>query len=130
MAKQKKIIPAEYQDDVLELFRKVVGGVRMSDVKHYDALRGQERIDFLKYCRGVYGDKFFKEIIQNLIFECVIKAAMQSRTMDEVLVNRATANGIKLVEDFFLKYNNIHIAEIETQTESFDSNAPFEAMTE
>lgn len=128
MKKNKPHDKEAYQGDVLDLLRKIVGAPTLDDMKDYDRLQGQERIDFLKYCSGVYRDKHFEEICKSLIFECVLNAGLEARNFDEVLVNRATANGVKTIQDFFAKYNKLYIDEFEKEPEVFDERRAFEPL--
>lgn len=130
MAKKEKVSKQDYQGDVLDMFRKLVGTVQMSDVKEFDALTGQDRINFLNYCNLVYGNPFFIMIIKHLIFEHVVKAAMESRDTDEMLVNRASANGVKITQDFFAKYHREFVKEFEKDPESFEKEKAFEPVPE
>lgn len=127
MAKQK-VPKSDYQGDVLDLFRKLVGTAQISDVKEFDALEGQDRINFLNYCNFVASNGYFQMIIKHLIFEEVVKAAMESRDMDQLLVNRASANGIKLVQDFFAKYQREFVKEFEKDPEQFEKDKAFEPV--
>lgn len=131
MIQKTKFEKTEFDSDVLDLLRKIVGTPKLTDTKHYEKLSGQERLDFLKYCRFVYGDKHFEEIFRHLVFECVLKAALEARNFDEVLVNRASANGVSMVKEFFKRYNNIYIEEFEDKPkpEDFDERKAFEPLT-
>jgi len=129
MKKKQSFDKEAFDGDVLDLFRKVVGTVKLSDIKEFDALRGQDRIEFLKFCSMVYSNVYFAQVMKQIIFDCTLNAALTTRTFDEVLVNRAEANGVKLVEDFFAKYNKKYIDEFETEKEVIDERAPFTSVT-
>lgn len=131
MPKKKQDVPRDdYQGDVLDLFRKIIGTVQLSDIKNFDELTGQDRINFLKFCTTTFSDPFFMEIIKHLLFEYVVKAANESRDMDQLLCNRAGADGVRIVQDFFAKYNKIYKDEFEKDPEVFNPHKAFEPVEE
>lgn len=129
MRKNKPFDKEAFDGDLLDLFRKVVGTIKLSDIKEFDSLRGEDRLEFLRFCSTVYSNKYFAPVMKQLIFDCTLNAALSTRNFDEVLVNRAEANGVKLVEDFFAKYNKKYIDEFETEKEVIDERAPFTSVT-
>lgn len=129
MKKKQTFDKEAFEGDVLDLFRKVIGVVKLSDIKEFDSLRGNDRIEFLKFCNTAYSNKYFVQITKQIAFDCALNAALSTRNFDEVLVNRAEASGVKLVEDFFEKYHNKYIDEFETEKEEIDERAPFQSVT-
>lgn len=127
--KKKAFNKEVFDGDVLELYRTAVGTIKLSDIKEFDSLRGNDRLEFLKFCSMVYSNVYFLQVMKQIIFDCTLNAALTTRTFDEVLVNRAEANGVKLVEDFFAKYNNKYIDEFETEKEVIDERSPFNSVT-
>ena len=102
MVKEKEKHDKEkYQETVLDLFRSVLNSVQLKDIDFDKKLKGQDRIDFLKYCDYVYTSNYFEIIISNIYYPLILYAAKNAENYDVVTFNRATANGVQLIKDFF-----------------------------
>lgn len=135
MAKSKSTNPKDqHQSDVLDLFRKIIGGVQLQDVTWADELEGQDRINFLRFCTNVYSDPFFSKVISCLYFPHIMYGVTKAENYEVVTFNRATANGISIVEEFFKKYHLKYKEEFEKNPEQFaeseDANKAFTPVTE
>lgn len=119
----------DYQDDSLDLFRKILNGVQLSDIKSFDELSGQDRVDFLRYASTVVSSPWFEKVFSSLYFPHIMHAATQAENYDVVTFNRATGNGVKLVQEFFSKYNRKYINEFESEVEKPDGNKSFNSVT-
>jgi|WetSurMetagenome_2_1015567.scaffolds.fasta_scaffold611624_2 hypothetical protein len=99
--KKKDFDKEEYESDVLDLLRKMLNGIQLKDIDFDKKLKGQERINFLKYCDEVFSSDYFEMIISNIYYPSLLYAAQKSENYDEVTFNRATANGTALVKEYF-----------------------------
>lgn len=114
-------------DDVLELFRKIVGSLQLSDIKNFDSLKGDDRHKFLLFCNTVYTSDFFEQIIRNIIFEYTMKAANAEEVKD-TMINRSAANGVNMIQSFFKKYSLRYEKEFQGRKEEFDERSSFEPI--
>lgn len=125
---KKQKLPKEADYELHDLFRHLIGVPLISDSRDFDALTGEDRIRFLKYCSSVYQDVHFEMIIKHLMFEFVMKAGIEAKSFDEVLVNRASVNGISMMQGLFAKYNKKYEEEFAGKEESFDPGQPFDPL--
>ena len=126
--KKQNLTTEEYQSEVLDIHRKLLGGVLLQDIKTFDHLTGQDRIEFLRFCAEMYNNPWFEEIFSALHFPHIEYAAKKAPNYDVVTFNRATANGISLAKEFFKKYERIYTNQLEGKEEEFDDSKPFESI--
>lgn len=129
--KKTKKAPVEdtkvaYQSKVMDMFREILQGVQLSNIILPESLEGESRRDFAKFCHETYHNPFFGQIIKALYLPSIEFAAKQAPDYDVVSFNRATCNGISLVEELFLKWANIYDVEFSGKEDKFDPNLPFE----
>ena len=115
-----------YQDDVLDLHRKILSGVQLTDIDFADKLTGQDKVEFLQYCSTMVQNPWFEKIFSALYWPHIVHAGLQAPSYDIVTFNRATANGIGLTREFFEKYNRKWQVEYGKENEDFDAQKPFE----
>jgi hypothetical protein len=115
-----------YQSKVMDMFREVLQGVQLANIILPESLEGENRRDFAKFCHETYHNPFFGQIIKALYLPSIEFAAKQAPDYDVVSFNRATCNGISLVEEFFLKWANVFDIEFSGKADKFDPNLPFE----
>lgn len=115
---------------VRELFRQLLGGVKLSEIVLPESLTGQDRIDFSRYCHETYNNRFFKQILEALYYPQIMHAGTKASNYDEVSFNRATGNGIMLVGEFFQKWSNVYDEDYTTDSErrKFDPTKSFEPV--
>lgn len=119
------------QQKVLELFREIIGGVKLSDITLPESLEGQDRLDFARFCHETYNNRFFKQVLETLYYPQIMHAGTQAPNYDEVTFNRATGNGIMLVGEMFQKWSNIYDEDYSSDPRpKFDANKSFEASGE
>jgi len=118
----------DYKSDILDLQRKILDGVQLKDIDWADKLKGQERINFLKFCAQVVDNQYFEQIISMMYFPQIMAAANRAENYEIVSFHRATANGISLVKEFFQKYARQYEIELEGREEKFDKSKAFEPL--
>lgn len=109
----------EYQSDVLDLTRKILSGVQLKELSWADNLKGQDRIEFLRFCSVVADNPIFEHVFSMLYFPHIEEAALRADNYDIVSFHRATANGVSLTREFFLKYARQYKEEFEKHPEKF-----------
>jgi hypothetical protein len=128
MAKPKPT-KEDYQRDVLDLSRKILEGVQLRDITWVESLEGQDRINFLVFCTNIVSNPFFEKVFAMLYFPQVEASALRAENYDIVSFHRATANGISLTREFFMKYDRQYKEEFEKDPEKFateeDANKAF-----
>lgn len=127
--KQKEFKKEEYQDDVLDLHRKILKGVQLGDIDFVDKLTGNERTEFLKYCSMVASSQWFEKVFSVLYWPHIVEAGSRSENYDIVTFNRATANGIGLTKEFFEKNHRLYNRETGQDKEEFDDRKSFEPLS-
>ena len=126
--KKEQPTKEDYDSDILDLQRKILKGVQIKNVKYLEILSGQDRIEFLRYCSEMVGSKWFPLIFPELFFAQLLASA-NAENYDEVCFHRATINGIKLVKDFFEKYERQYKEEFEKEESKHDPNKAFESVS-
>lgn len=130
MPKKDQPDKEDYQSEVLDIQRKVLKGVVLKDINWPDKLKGQDRVDFLRFCSETVSNQFFDQIFSCLYFPQVMYAANMAENYDVVSFNRATANGISLAKEFFQKYARQFEIEFGNKPETESPHAAFESVTE
>jgi len=130
MKKKELSTKEEFQSDVLDLTRKILSGVQLKEIDWADSLKGQARIDFLKYCSIVASHPVFEQIFSMLFYPHIEEAAIRAENYDIVSFHRATANGVSLVREFFVKYSKTYTEEFEKDPEKFDPQKAFEPVAD
>jgi hypothetical protein len=129
MAKKKtKLTEEEYQSEVLDIHRKLLGGVQLINIDFPTKLTGEDRLKFLKFCSMVANDEWFEKIFSALHWPHIEYAATKAPDYNVVTFNRATANGISLVKEFFQKYSRVYTNEYMKNDDEFDRTKPFEPL--
>lgn len=118
------------QQKVLELIREILGGITLASIKHAESLEGQERLEFCKYAFFVCRSPHFKTLMESIYYGQVMFTALKASNYDEVSFGRATANGIKLMKEFFEKYANEYETNYLQPKERFDPNKAFASVQE
>ncbi len=127
--KPKEFKKEEYQDDVLDLHRKILKGVQLGDIDFVKNLTGNERTEFLKYCAMVASSQWFEKVFSALYWPHIVEAGSRSENYDIVTFNRATANGIGLAKSFFEDNYKLYNRETGQDNEDFDERKSFEPLS-
>lgn len=92
--------------DIKDLVRDRLKGVKPNNpddntilFNHLDGLDDASRLAFLSRAYDIVNNETFKIVIKSLIVESEHKAVLDSGNMEEVNFNRATVNGLMLLEE-------------------------------
>lgn len=92
--------------DIKDLVRDRLKGVKPNNpndntilFNHLDGLDDASRLAFLSRAYDVVNNESFKLVIKSLIIESEHKAILDAATVEEVNFNRATINGLLLLEE-------------------------------
>jgi hypothetical protein len=114
-----------YPDAVHFNFQEILKVVDVSDVKFVEFLEGDERRDFCKFCHETFHSPFYAQVIKCFLWAQVMKTADGAVTHDEFWGGKMMCQGIKTIDDFFLKYAKVYDVEFTGSREKFDPSAPF-----
>lgn len=70
------------------------------------------RLDFLSKAHTLQGSTVLKEIIEFLMTECMRKATLEASDIVEVNFQRATVNGLSLLEEEILRFSSLYKEEM------------------
>lgn len=105
--------------DILDLIRTRLGGIRPNRdgstilQEHLARLDDAQRIVFLSKAKDVLDNETFKVVVESLIVEWEHDAMLYAPSMAEVNFNRASVNGIMLVEEELAGLSTLYAEEQE-----------------
>ena len=79
------------------------------------SMESTERLDFLSKAHAVHTNKVFKEVILFLLTESMRKTTLEAADIIEVNFNRATINGLQLLEEEIETFSTMYIEEKKLQ---------------
>jgi len=92
-------------NNTIKLYRELMAGITLEDVKLPTIQDGDKYRDFCRYCDEVYTNDFFELIRKEMLFAQVSKTAIDSQDVDQLQFGRAVINGLALVDEIFKKYS-------------------------
>lgn len=116
-------------DTIIKLYRELMSGVTLEEVKLPTITDGDEYKKFCSYCDSVYSNPYFDLIKKQLLLAQVSKTAIDSKSYDEVQFGRAVINGLSLVDEIFGKYSREFNEKFNQNKEDFDSNRGFSSVS-
>lgn len=121
---------AKKANNVIKLYRELMNGITLEDIKLPTPADGDTYREFCRYCDQVYTNDFFEMIKKQMLLAQVSKTAIDSRDYDEVQFGRAAINGLALVEEIFKKYSLEFEEKFSGKTGGdFDPNSSFDSVT-
>jgi hypothetical protein len=125
MARPKK---TDYEKTVVDLYRELLCTVNLDDVKLVDGLKGEEYRDFCRFCHEVVNNPMFQLIIKNFIHAQVMMTAEKASDYETYMAGKMVVNGIKVIEEYFIRYANKYQVEFLSDKEDFDPLKAFQAF--
>lgn len=93
-------------DNVIKLYRELMAGITLEDVRLPVITDGDKYREFCRYCNEVYTNEFFNLIKQQILLAQVSTTVIDSNSYEQLQFGRAVVNGLALVEELFKKYSN------------------------
>lgn len=123
-------MPKKKTDNVINLYRELMKGITLQDVKLPVMQDGNIYRDFCQYCNQVFTSPFFETLKRSVTLTQVEKTGLDSTCHEETQFGRATINGVALWEEIFKKYSKEFEDKFMGNRGDFNPNRTFNSVTD
>lgn len=116
------------QENIITLYRECLKLVDIPEINFTEKLTGDELRDFKKFCYEVYHNKYFKQVIELIVFIQCKLTADKSTTAEEYYNGKLSVNTAVGFQSFFELYANKYKVEHLAPEQKFDPQKSFEQV--